>query len=300
MKALKSYDIIQNNIDKINNSKYIENLKMLCSHRYINYDKIINLYKIYRKFQFTLQNKNIVDKLTEISKLTPLIEQNYDTIDVYQRLLFCLVQGNQYNLLKRITSSNTDNYYVNLLYPSINNVYQIKTNKFTTLIKNEYIGETILYLCKYTESNDEEIINFIANVNIKMIAKLLPLIVYHKITSVKKGMISERYYDLELKTFLGSSNILNYNVINNYPKSLMDVMNNFINNFDKNNIEKLYVIAGKNNQHIAKIKYILNNDEMEYEIKMKGGYDSGKQNNYIFINYGANYNFAKYLLKWYE
>ena len=304
IKALKSFDVIKHNIEKINNSKYIKNLKMICDKKYLQYDKIIDLYKNYRKFQFLLKTKIINGKIIEIEKLTPKI---YDSNDKYESLLFCLIQGNQYNLLKRIARSETEHFFVNLLYPSIRNVYQLKkiskykkTNE--TLIKDEYISDTILYLCKKTDENDEESINFIANIDTKVIAKLLPLICNHKRNNVTKGIISKNNYDLEIKkylqTFLNIPNILKYNIINNYSKSLIDVMYEFINNYDKNNIDKLYVIFGKKNPHFAKIKNILIADEIEYKVEMIGGNNS--INNYNFINYGGNYNFAKYLLKWYN
>ncbi len=307
MNQIKSYNIIEHNINKVNNSQYIENLKMLCEKQYIQFDTIINLYKNYRKFQFSLKNKNIANKLMEIGKLTPLIEQNHNSLDDHDKIIFCLIQGYQYNLLKRIGNTDVDHYFVNLLYPSVYNVYQLKKIRFKKhneiLIKNEYIGDTILYLCKYTDENDEETVNCIANVNCKTIAKLLPLIVLNKINNVKRNIISKQNYSLEIKTyvksFMNPSSISKYNIINKYAESLMDVMNCFSVNFDKNNIEKLYVIIG-HDKNYGKIKSIINSDELELEIKsvLHGGGNniSNINNNYNSIYYGGNYKFAKYLL----
>ncbi len=305
---IKSYSVIEHNINKVNNSQYIETLKKTCELQHLHFKTIIDLYKNYRKFQFSLKNKNIVHKFMEIEKLTPLMEQNYNSLDNYDKIISCLIQGYQYNLLKRVAKTDNDHFYVNLLYPSVKYIYQVKKIKFKktneTLIKNEYIGDTILYLCKNIDENEEESINLIANINCKTIAKLLPLIVLNKINNAKKNIISKQNYSLEIetyvKTFTDKPNVSKYNIINKYSESLMDVINCFVVNFDKNNIEKIYVITDKYDKNYGRIKNMINGDELELEIKdvLYGGSNvHNKNNNYNFINYGGNYGFAKYLLK---
>ena len=294
MKQLKLYDINSNNMNTVNNNKqFMDQLKYLCDNKYVDYDKVNTLYKIYKSLVYDL-GYIVKSKLNEINKLTPELMQNYDKYNIEDRIKFCLIQAFPNNILKRIVSSGNDHFFVNLMYPSINNIYQIKKltkfkNISDTSVKD--VSSVILYIKKNTDlETDKESVVFIENVTYDFIAKLLPLDILHKKnvpTNYKEEI--ERY----IKTIMNDENINKYDIVNNYANVLNDADNKLINSFDQNSLKYLVSIAGfdKSSANYYNVKRSIGTNE-ESDLVMVGGY-----NNYSHISIGANYDFAKYLLK---
>ena len=306
IKGLRSYKVLrEHNIEMINKSKYITEFQNLCASKYLQYDELIKLYNKYNEINFKL--REIEDKLVIIDILTPTLVSEHNKYDTETLVKYCLVQANPNNLLKRVASSDKEHFYVNLLEPSIYNIHKIgKISPFkddvNTFIKNDYISDVLLYLSKKSDiETEEEVVLFIENIKCEDIPKLLPLIIDQKKLEYDKGKKSNYYYKTYMEKYVNSlmtnTNPHKSKIINNYVDALKDVQFKLFNNYDRNDIKKLGSISGEDThvKDIIGVDYIKGDDN--YLLK------GGAANNYKFkivdmnyINMGANYKFAKYLL----
>lgn len=264
------------NIENINivNEKYKIELEYLCKNKYLKYEKIVDLYKFYVTLLLKLKKVDI----NKIMNYTPLLIQNYKYLTINERAKICLIQSYPDNLLQRIAILNNEYFYVNLMNPSINNIYQIKKlnkpqNTNCTFIKKDYISSVILYINK----ND---VTYIENININIIAKLLPL----KVAFIKKRGSLIPIYKQEMenyvKTIVLNNNEVKYDILNNYEKCLKEVESKLLNNYDPNILSYLSVIGDSD--------YIKDIVKDNGNIIMVGG------NGYYGI--GGNKNFVRCLM----
>jgi hypothetical protein len=282
---LKGDKIYFDNIEKVKKSNYIEEFKKICANKYLDYEKVLSLYKSYKRMQYLLYK--IKDKLQEVNKLTPLVMKNYKRYDMDNVLKFCLIQGNPNNMLKKITLSDKEQFYINLLDPSIYNVHKIPKVKkeFNTFIKNDYVGDIILFLnTKDDIETDEDNVVVLFNIDYKMIPDLLPMVMISKKNNFGNGNYKkhmEKYINM-----LGSNNNdLKYNILNNYVGVVKDIEYKLFNNFDKSKVKELLSIAGSDNV----VKGIINGGIIG-NVGMSGG---GNYN----VWFGANYAFFKCMLR---
>lgn len=279
------WDKIKNDIVIVRKSEYYAELVKMCIVKGLNVEKVVNLWGRYESIRIGLSDVKVVEKLGEIKNLVPLVMKDYKRYGEKDIIKFCLVQGNPNNLLKKITLSDKDQYFVNLLNPSIYNVHKLGKvfggkNVYNTFMKDGYVGDIIVYLNERPDiETDEEAVTFIMGLDYKYIPKLVPLSIMER-----KKEFSLDYYKKHMEKYVASlitnNNTLKYNIVNNYVNVVKDIDYKLFNNFDKSYVENVVEVAG-------------GDDEVKRAImrmKMIGGgaidgivrYDLNKSGNYSF------------------
>lgn len=284
-------DEIKKDIETVKQSGYFAEFVRMCVVKGLNADKMVDLWRRYESIRIGLADVKIVEKLEEIKKLTPLVMTDYKRYVEKDIIKFCLVQGNPNNLLKKITLSEKDQYFVNLLNPSIYSVHKMGKvfgNKivYNTFMKDGHIGDIIVYLNERPDTEtDEEAVTFIMGLDYKYIPKLVPLSIMER----KKGF-SLDYYKKHMEKYVASlitnNNTLKYNIVNNYVNVVKDIDYKLFNNFDKSYVKNIIDVAGNDEEVKAEIMRMEMVGGGFEEIGMR--YDMGR---------GGNYSFARSLIK---
>lgn len=273
-------------LNDIKNKKNEHKIAEWSVKNYLNYEKVINFYTNYCKILNDVNKYNSNISIIEdnyISTNANWFKQNIigaikaNLMNEDDRIKISLMNGYGYNIVRNIANINNNNYYIRIFNPSIdsvmkiNKLFQIKSKSSvkipnTSFLYGKCVGLTLLYISSIQIDGDITI-NFIDNIDSKLISKIIPQFVP-----------SINVYDIQLhentiKSFLKSllinkndsesADILNV-VVDKYIKTIEGIRTDLYNNIDKS-YSNVYAsqLGGGNiynysNEYIKELTNVLN------------------------------------------
>lgn len=295
-KLMSSGVVIDKYISGFKEQEYEQYIKKWCVDRYLNYASVSSFFKNYlnllgdvikcenklEEIDYEVTNE-IQQDISWFNNHTPQLI-NTTEIDKNDLIKIALLNGYGYNLMRNISNINDVSYYISIFNPQIDTVLKIgKTftpkNPTTikipnnTFISNKCVGNTLLYISKKEDNeSDEDIMNFIDNINPTIISRVIPQI----ISNMDKYNIMEheKYisFYLNMLTINRISNPLMSKLVNNYVKVIESIKLDLLNNQDKNSYEKISVIMENTNDK----KHIRDLISQTNRLQLGGGFKSVK------------------------
>lgn len=286
-------------LNNLNIQEYLNQINLNLIQKFaelnsLKYNKLLDIFKNYLELK-----NNIYKYQQDILDLDPDIPNKYINLSWFKShiykitnlnldpILISIINGYNFNLVKKILITPQEKYYLNLWNPSLEFVYKIgkiyksKTAPDNTLLEKLYQGD-LLFL-----SNHEDEIFLIQNININLIPEILPVITY-------LNLINNKYYNLDYqkkyisefitKLSLNKNQNIDSKIISKYISTINSIKSDLLNNFDPIYINKLKIIDDRPN-----IKKIIKNNIKLIQNQI-GGYNINNINK-------INSDFIKYMIK---